>query len=203
MQYQDTDSVISKIKITFKIKNVTMEPDKHPNRKILRMPNYNYSANGLYFITIVTQNRICYFGNPDTSRININEAGKMIEKEYIGLEKRHKEIVCLDYVIMPNHIHFILQVNDNDDDGIPDIIDEYKSRTTVRYIKSVKEQGWSRFNGKLWQRSYWDDIIRNERQLRFIQNYIFNNPIRWNKDALNNGHDDDVDNIESRIRELR
>jgi len=66
-----------------------------------------------------------------------------------------------------------------------DIVGAFQSITTVEYIRGVKNQQWPRFDGKLWQRNYWEHIIRNERSYHNISEYILNNPAKWDKDQLN------------------
>ena len=67
---------------------------------------------------------------------------------------------------------------------IADIVDAFKSITTVRYIHGVKNKGWKRFNGKLWQRDYYEHIVRNEIALNKIAHYIVDNPRKWNEDRF-------------------
>ncbi len=70
------------------------------------------------------------------------------------------------------------------DKTVGDIIGAFKSITTNEYIKGVKLNNWQRFNGKLWQRNYWEHIIRNEKAYQNISDYIVNNPLKWNEDKL-------------------
>ena len=71
------------------------------------------------------------------------------------------------------------------DKTIGKIIGAFKSITTNEYIKGVKLNNWQQFNGKLWQRNYWEHIIRNEKSLQNISKYIVNNPLKWYEDKLN------------------
>ncbi|MCI5195684.1 MAG: transposase [Candidatus Electrothrix sp. AW5] len=68
--------------------------------------------------------------------------------------------------------------------SLPDVVQRYKSLTTNRYIDGVKQHGWPPFPGKLWQRNYWDHVIRNKTELHRIREYIRTNPARWQEDAL-------------------
>jgi len=153
--------------------------------------------------------------------IILNDAGKLIETEWLNLKTRFPGIKLHDYVVMPNHFHAILEivgatlvVAPNDDDAqnvsgrynngdlqkgqpqgiaptdtvknktIGDMMDAFKSITTVEYIRGVKTFGWQPFNGKLWQRNYHEHIIRNEQSYRTISEYIINNPVKWLEDKL-------------------
>jgi REP element-mobilizing transposase RayT len=184
-----------------------------PRRKLIRLKGYDYSQAGLYFVTICCQNRAHLFGNIKNGKMILNDAGKMIETEWMKLLQRFSNIQLHQYITMPNHFHAILeitvratlvvvpntttniQINNNiaqnekgqprpNEKGQPqgiaptkaqtgnpnkktigDILGGFKSITTVEYIRGVKNYNWQRFNGKLWQRNYWEHIIRNEKLL--------------------------------------
>lgn len=181
-------------------------PNIH-HRRSIRLKGYDYAQAGLYFITICTQNRACLFGNITNGEMILNDAGMMIETEWMNLKKRFTNIELHEYVTMPNHFHAILEIvgatlvvaqNDvvtqNEDRAttrviptgktIGDIMDAFKSITTVEYIRDVKTMGLQPFNGKLWQRNYWEHIIRNENDYHRIAAYIINNPQNWDNDKL-------------------
>jgi REP element-mobilizing transposase RayT len=188
-------------------------PQFHSRRSI-RLKGYDYSRAGLYFITICVQNRECLFGeivgssyvgaalvaalNPTPTHpqsMILNDAGRMIESEWLALKKRFAHIELHEYVVMPNHFHAILEIVENDERAttrvapttnktVGDMIDAFKSITTVEYIRSVKNHEWNRFEGKLWQRNYWEHIIRDEESYERIAAYIARNPDKWNEDNL-------------------
>jgi len=187
-------------------------PQRLPQRRSIRLKGYDYSQAGLYFVTIVTKNRECLFGEIVNDEMILNDAGKMIKKEGLKIPERFKNIKLNEYIIMPNHFHAILETvgatlvvarNANDKrDGQPqgiaptiapteispsisDIIGAFKSITTVEYIRGVKTKKWQQFDGKLWQRNYWEHIIRNEKSHNTLTDYIKNNPYNWCKDTLN------------------
>lgn len=177
-----------------------------PQRKTIRLKGYDYSQAGLYFITICCQGRICLFGDVVKGEIVLNEAGKMVETEWLNLPDRFKNIELHESVIMPNHFHGILKIvgvtlvvarnvgiaenQMGQPQGIAptktigDMMDAYKSITTVNYIRGVKTLNWQPFNGKLWQRNYWEHIIRNEQSYQRISEYIVNNPKEWSDDKF-------------------
>jgi len=194
------------------------------HRKSIRLKGYNYYQTGLYFITICTQNHQHLFGEIADGEMELNDAGIMIESEWLKLPERFINIELHEYIVMPNHFHAILQIvgaalvvaqNDtvaqNDmidatEKGQPqgiaptiapiiaptgktvgDMVGAFKSITTVEYIRGVKNDDWQRFDGKLWQRNYWEHIIRNQNEYQRISEYIINNPINWNLDKLNGG----------------
>ncbi len=155
------------------------------HRKVIRLQHYDYTQNGLYFITICTQDRACLFGKILDNEVKLNPAGKMIQYWYFELEKHFPSIKPLEYVIMPNHIHFILQIeNQEQKTSLFDAIYWFKTMTTNEYIRHVKHSHWQPFNKRLWQRSYYEHIVRNERSYFDIIQYIENNPYNWHSDSL-------------------
>jgi REP element-mobilizing transposase RayT len=234
-------------------------PNIH-HRKSIRLKGYDYSRKGLYFVTICCKNRACLFGKIKNGEMFLNDAGIMIEKWYFELEHKFPEIKCHEMIVMPNHIHFILEntgnidavqanLYDKTDNNIlqdyPDndtvranlgvrpndkghtnnnigqihnnigqthrsaptekseqifgehlgsplhrVIQWFKTMTTNEYIRGVKNLGWEPFDKKLWQRNYWEHIIRNEKSYHNISNYIINNPSKWKEDILNNKNTD-------------
>lgn len=194
------------------MRNMKYNPNRH-HRKSIRLKGYDYSQPGAYFVTICTQDRECLFGEIINGKMIINDAGKMVENEWIDLPHRFTNIQLHEYVIMPNHFHAILEIvvgatlvvaqndnivkNDNQkgqpqgiaptDKTLGDIIGAFQSIVTVKYIHCVKTKKWQQFNKKLWQRNYWEHIVRNEQELNRIRLYIKNNPKKWQNDKLNGG----------------
>ncbi|GAB1418378.1 transposase [Bacteroidales bacterium] len=182
----------------------------HPNihhRKSIRLKGYDYSQADLYFITICVQDRECLFGNIENGEMILNDAGQMVEKWYYELGNKYPDIKCHEMMVMPNHFHCIVEnigiVGADlrvcpDNAGEPQISGEHigsplhrviqwlKTMSTNEYIRGVKQLGWQPFNGKLWQRNYWEHIIRNEQSYQRISEYIINNPKNWNNDKLYN-----------------
>ena len=119
------------------------------------------------------------------------------------IPKYYPGIVIDAFQIMPNHIHGIIKIvgagpcacpNIGQPQGVaptglslPDVIHRFKTMTTKRYIDGVKHHGWPRFDGKLWQRNYWEHIIRNDDELNRIRQYIINNPAKWEMDRNHPG----------------
>ena len=168
-------------------------PNIH-HRRSIRLKGYDYSQAGLYYITICTQDRACLIGNVVNGEMILNDSGTMIETEWVALKKRFPNIELHEYVVMPNHFHGILQIVDVDkgqpqghaptNKTVGDMMDAFKSITTVEYIHGVKQSGWKPFNGKLWQRNYYEHIIRDEQSYQRISDYIINNPAKWKGDKF-------------------
>lgn len=147
----------------------------------------------------------------------LNDVGRMVEKWYLALENKFSDICCYEYIVMPNHFHCIVVNVGADlrvcpDDGqsyriastvmgeyntmgehkgspLRAVVQWFKTMTTNEYIRGVKQNGWLRFDGKLWQRNYYDHIIRNENELNRIRQYIIDNPAKWELDRENPHHD--------------
>ena len=172
-------------------------PKKH-HRRSIRLKGYDYSQAGLYFITICVQNRKCLFGDITNGKINLNDAGRMVENQWLALPNRFTNIHLHEYVVMPNHFHSILEIVEGETlvvsqnepiapnkKTVGDIVGAFQSIATVEYIRGVKNHNWNRFNKKLWQRNYWEHIIRNDAECNRIANYIINNPRKWTNDKFN------------------
>jgi len=162
------------------------------HRRSIRLKEYDYSQAGLYFITICTHNRERFFGDIDNGKMIFNHAGIMVENEWLKLKKRYPNIDLHEYIVMPNHFHGIIQIvtNGKPQYGQPqgiaptvgNIIGAFKSLVTNEYIRNVKQNNWQRFNRKLWQRNYYEHIIRDEKSYLIIAEYIQTNPLKWQND---------------------
>jgi len=160
------------------------EIDDLPTRRnSLRLYGYDYSASGCYFITIVTQGRVCRFGEVQDGEIVHNAAGKMVETVFQQMLTAFPGLMDVAHVVMPNHVHLLLH-NDGAT-SLTDAVRWFKSKTTNEYIHGVKEKGWPRFENRLWQTRFYDVIIRNAVAHQYVVAYIQNNPFRWTFDRLN------------------
>ncbi|MCL4254079.1 MAG: transposase [Anaerolineae bacterium] len=155
--------------------------DKH--RKILRLQGYDYTNDGVYFVTVLTHNRIHYFGQITHKIMHLSPAGQMIVTYWEKLPQKYPHFMLDDFVVMPDHFHALIAINHtfgNDKSiGLSQGIQWFKTVTTNAYIQRVKEAGWIPFDGKLWHRSYYDHIIRDENRLNTLKQYIALNPERW------------------------
>jgi REP element-mobilizing transposase RayT len=163
-------------------------------RKALRIQDFDYSSPGAYFVTVVTQSKANLFGVVINNEFIPDEAGRMIEKWWLKISEKFLGIDLDDYVVMPNHFHGIITIVVADPcvgqepdkrPSIPDVMQWFKTMTTTGYIQGVKQYGWPRFNGKLWQRSYYEHIVRKDDDLNRIREYIVNNPLQWGMDDEN------------------
>lgn len=163
-----------------------MDTDKNtlPKRKSTRLKNFDYSSNNIYFVTVCTdkkQKLLCSIksvgeGLCALPQIFLTDIGEEVNKSILYINEHYRNIRISKYVIMPNHIHMLVAIENNTGgDGTPplqNIVGAFKSFTTNKYGK------------KLWQRSFHDHIIRNESDYLKIWNYIDTNPAKWTDDCF-------------------
>jgi REP element-mobilizing transposase RayT len=228
------------------------------NRKVMRLRNYDYACEGLYFLTVCVQHHKSLFGQVQacvdlehSATMVLNEAGCMVERWYWEIERKFPDKRCHQMVVMPNHVHCIienlrqeevacgeeklfrgeekvahigatLRTGDETDTrkgataregeekgahiGAPirtgeeierygidnkiwgasmsGVMDWFKTMTTNEYIRGVYRYGWGRFDNRLWLRSFYDHIVRNDADYLRIVDYIENNPRRWAEDRF-------------------
>jgi putative transposase len=190
------------------------DPQKH-HRRSIHLKGFDYSSAGAYYVTIVAWRRECLFGEVVNGEMVLNKIGKIIEWEWLELPKRLSYVTLGAHMVMPNHFHGILfireyvgatrqgqpkskleeplQTNTNDGiDGSPlrpqgpkpaslgAIISQFKSRATNHIWK------FSEFKRTpIWQRNYYEHIIRNETDLQNKTDYINANPLLWDEDDEN------------------
>ena len=160
------------------------DPLRH-HRRSIRLKGYDYSQAGAYFITICTQNRVCL--------LNVSAVDAMIGHWWEELPNKFLAVTLDAFVVMPNHLHGIVMLLESENPGsIPtpklgQVVQWFKTMTTNAYIHGVKEAGWEPFEGRVWQRNYYEHIIRNERELEAIRLYIAANPENWTADENHPG----------------
>ncbi len=163
-----------------------------PQRKNLRLKDYDYSLNNVYFVTVCTHNRANLFGEivGATLRGRPNNPDKMIEKWIFELENKYCELKIDKYIIMPDHIHLLISINSKTGDHIgsplPEIINWFKTMTTNEYIKGVKSGKYTSFDKHLWQIGYYDHIIRCDQDYEETWRYIEENPLKYFLKITNN-----------------
>lgn len=208
-----------------------------PNRQSIRLKNYDYSQQGSYFITLVTQDRIHLFGKIEDGKMILNSVGKIVEEEWIKTIQLRTNIALGEFVIMPDHIHMIItitaQLEKKEDKEwihsnpkspshtIGAIIRGFKGASTKKINLFLNSTGESPFapttespfaptiespfaptesqfapknsqfartefyKNKIFQRNYYEHIIRNQNDYNRIEQYILDNPKNWKKKKLN------------------
>lgn len=173
--------------------------DPLPQRKSPRLQHFDYSLSRAYAVTICVQNRLCLLGRVREDKMDLNDAGAMVERWWFELEHKFPDVGVDAHVVMPNHFHGIVVTGNAIPGGDPAvechppsldaILDWFKTMTTNAYIRAVKEHQWMRFDKHLWQRSYYDHIIRDEFDLHACRMYIANNAAQWSSDHENPDHE--------------
>ena len=168
-------------------------------RKDLRLKDYDYASPGMYFVTICTYGRVERLSKivGETLRglphaiVRYSRFGKVVDFRWRQIEKRFDNVSVGEYVIMPNHVHGIIEIHGRVTRGRPrrvsptslfDVLYWFKSITTSDYVHGVQQGSFDRFDKRLWQRSYYDHIIRNNEDLIRIMKYIHENPSKWHDD---------------------
>ncbi|MDD5291282.1 MAG: transposase [Patescibacteria group bacterium] len=174
--------------------------EKYKDKKQYRYKGYDYSKDGLYFVTICTKDRELYFGDIVNEKMQLSKIGRAAERFWLEIP-RHFPFVGLDeFIIMPNHIHGIIKIENvgTQNVGTQNFVflqEGYQNKlgpqsknlsSIIRGFKiGVKKFCTSNNIVFAWQARFYDRIIRNEKELNNIRQYIINNPLKW---ELNRNH---------------
>ena len=185
---------------------------EHSDRKLNRLQNYDYSRNGLYFITICTKDRIPYLseihdvgnaalgvqttseihdvGNAvlDVPSVKLTEYGKILNDQIIEMNSIYKKSQIIKYVIMPDHLHMIIYLFDDDNVFCGTPRAAFPTKSVSQIINGLKSISTKQIGFSIWQKSFHDHIIRNEKEFLEICDYIDNNPINWVNDIYNQNY---------------
>lgn len=182
---------------------VPYDPQQH-HRRSIRLPGYDYTQVGAYFVTVVTYGRECLFGDIVDGEMRVNDSGILVENEWRRLGHRFGWVIPDEITVMPNHVHCILFIADHDTVGagqddsfrsgesslapplqnspgsLGAIIRAYKA-ITARLINGLRRTPGT----PVWQRNYYEHIIRDENEMDAIRRYIQDNPAQWKLDTEN------------------
>ena len=178
------------------------DPQKH-HRISIRLKGYDYLQAGAYFVTLVAYQRDCLFGEIRDAKMVLNDFGTIADECWRAIPGHFEHVELGAYVVMPNHVHGVIVINDMgdgmgrgaamlrpyDDNPHPHkinvkpgslgaIVRSFKSAVSYRINKEYNATG-------IWQRNYYEHIIRNDKDLQRITDYIETNPLRWNDDDEN------------------
>lgn len=166
-----------------------------PHRKNLRIPDFDYSQPGAYYVTIVTQDRKTLFGQIVDGEMVLNDIGRMVEERWVAITEHFPNVELGEFVVMPNHFHGIISITVGARHAVPQQaggIEKFGKpvsgslATIIRSFKSATTKAFHEFSGhseeRLWQQSYYEHVIRNERDYQAIYEYIIANPMNWEKD---------------------
>ncbi len=167
---------------------MTYNPDKH-HRRTIRLKEYDYSRAGVYFVTVCTQDRKCFLGNVGNGTVELSHIGKTAHEFWFEIPKHFKNVQLDAFVVMPNHIHGIIFIDDNCRGGVTppprnptlgQIVAYYKYQTS-KIINQIRNT----IGMPVWQRNYYEHVIRNEKELNQTRQYVINNPLQWKFDKEN------------------
>ncbi|NIN69935.1 MAG: transposase [Anaerolineae bacterium] len=156
-------------------------------RRIVRLKGYDYSRPGAYYVTVCTHLRSCLLGEVAEDEMRLNDYGHIVRTCWSDLPSHHAHLRLDAFVIMPNHIHgvFVL-VEDQGSNGttvgakrhgLPEIVRAFKTFSSRRINERRGTPGT-----RVWQRSYYERVVRSEHELNRIRQYIVDNPSRWSDD---------------------
>lgn len=156
-----------------------------PKRKPNRLKDYDYSQSGAYFVTICVSQRRCVLGDVVSvgesialpSRINLSAYGKTVDDAIDNISKYYPTVTVDKYVIMPNHVHLLLQMHRDNGRTM-------SAPTISRIIAQMKGCITKKTGVSIWQKSFYDHIIRNEKEYLEIWEYIDSNPEKWEEDCF-------------------
>lgn len=177
---------------------MTLDTKQHPRRS-LRLKEYDYSQEGAYFMTICTHNHKCLFGKIADYSMVLNGFGQIVHNEWMRTAIARPNVTIDAFIVMPNHLHGIIIVNGTNirrgdpagrpytpiphgppSNSIGAMVGQFKSLATKRINALRKTPGM-----RLWQRNYYEHVIRNEHDLNEIRQYILDNPVKWDMDENN------------------
>jgi REP element-mobilizing transposase RayT len=175
---------------------------KLPHRGSTRLTGFDYSQPGAYFVTICCKDRQCLLGSISGGKVELTAIGQIAREVWNSLPDRFPPLVLDAFVIMPNHVHGVLGIRavpgivgagltppavaaplsipEAPKPSLPAIIGAFKSISTINVNRQLKTKG-----KQLWQRSYYEHIVRKGEDLRKIQQYILENPLMWSLDPEN------------------
>lgn len=192
------------------------DPRKQRSRQSIRLRDFDYAAAGFYFVTMCTQHRKRLFGEVVGAEMRLSDAGRMVEAWYARIESKFPDVVCDAFVLMPDHVHFLLFQTggvvepvfveqslrgeapcasgaglaasvglgvlshvEERRSSLSQVVGWFKTMTTNAYIRGVKEERWPRFEKRLWQRDYYEQILHGTKGADRVRRYITNNPAMW------------------------
>ena len=174
--------------------------DRPHRRRSPRLRDYDYTQPGAYFITICAKDRDCVFGHVMDGSMHLNKVAQIVQEEWLGTAFIRREIDLDEFILMPNHVHGIVVIKDDAvgatgrsplrahsmprsgpaPRSLGSFVAGFKAGSTKRINQHRETPGVP-----VWQRNYYEHVVRDEEDLRRIQKYIANNPLAWETDKEN------------------
>ncbi len=169
---------------------MTYDPQIH-HRISIRLKDYDYSQAGAYFVTICTRNRQSMLGEIVDDEMFLNEYGQVVAECWDWLARQYKYVELAERIVMPNHTHSIVVISVKEDSrrggsrtaptkSLGRLVGAFKTVSTKRINQMRHTPG-----ATVWQRNYYEHVIRNEDELNNLRRYILDNPVQWNMDEDN------------------
>lgn len=162
------------------------------HRRSIRLKGYDYAQAGAYFVTMCTRDRACLFGDITDERMCLNDCGQLVADSWRWLSGRYPYVGLDEWVVMPNHLHGIIILIEPDGRGGSRTAPTQNHKSLGRLIGAFKTVSTKRLNAirhtpgdSVWQRNYYEHIVRDEESLARIRQYIIDNPSRWDEDREN------------------
>jgi putative transposase len=153
-----------------------VDPMRH-HRHSLRLPGYDYRQLGFYFVTICTRNHDCVLGSIVGDKMYLNDIGCIVQSIWNSLPERFTYLGLDQHCVMPNHLHGILVLEEPSTVPLGSIVRAFKGAAT----RQIRETGKPAF---AWQDDFYERIVRDDRALARIRQYILDNPARWTEDRF-------------------
>jgi REP element-mobilizing transposase RayT len=157
---------------------VETEP-RLPARKRLRLREFDYRQPGIYFVTICSTERRCWFGEVVDGNVALSKVGELVRDAWCRMAERHTGIAIDDFVIMPNHLHGLIGLS-TVTTSLAEIVGGFKSIS----VRMARRAGLLH-GATLWQRGFHDHVVRDDADLDRVREYIQNNPLKWHLDREN------------------
>ena len=171
---------------------MTFDPEKH-GRGSIRLPGYDYTQPGAYFVTICAAERRCIFGEITDGIMRPNRNGFIVAEQWAGLSKHYTSVRLDGFVLMPNHVHGIVSLTHDLPPSVGAGLKPAHASTKSKFQHGLPEiiRGFKTFSSRcinrlrgtsgqpVWQRNYYEHVVRSEEDLDGIRRYILDNPLKW------------------------
>jgi len=172
-------------------KSKMFDPNIH-HRRSVRLKGYDYTKAGLYFITVCVESYKCLFGNVADGIMVLNECGKTVENCWNEIPKHYPDCVLHEFVVMPNHLHGIVEIAVGVENFRPndDRVEDFRPlrycapRSIGAIVRGFKIGTTKKLGASVWQRNYYEHIIRDAKSHNQIADYIIYNPSKWEYDKF-------------------
>jgi putative transposase len=161
-----------------------------PERNSMRWRGCNYAAAGWYYVTICIHDRHCWLGRVVRDAVQLTAPGAVVRRLWLRVPAVFPSVTLAEFVVMPNHMHALVHLADRprrrrQNPSLGQVIGWWKGQTTTAYALGVTHRGWPRFRKRLWQRGYFDRVLRDEDERSHARAYILRNPRQWAEDPHN------------------